>query len=351
MSVAVDRIRRVDALRGFAVCGIMLVNAWQQRVRHGPTSLDWVMENLFQSRFYPMFAFLFGLSFALFLRSARRRTRRPRVVMLRRLAVLAALGAAHILIDPGEVLLPYALLGAVVLLPASLLPRWAVLLVGCGALVAAVLDPRPYVLITALFLLGLAAAPDVEARVEARSGPARLGGADGLGSGPFLCVVCVAAAVLAAGLGWWWNHAPPGGGVYQAAALCGAAAYATAFLLLARHAAVFEALGRMTLTNYVTGTTVIVVAMPLLEADGTGAAVVVLAVVTVAAQAVFCRWWLARHRYGPLEWVWRTLTWWGTSRGTWWGVATTGQTVIRDPRSAVPDPRRPRSGDQPRDRA
>ena len=351
MKAAADRIRRVDALRGFAVCGIMLVNAWQQRVRHGPTSIDWVMTNLFQSRFYPMFAFLFGLSFALFLRSAGLRTRRPRVVMLRRLAVLAALGAAHMLIDPGEVLLPYALLGVVLLLPASLLPRGAVLLVGCGVLVASVLDPHPYVLITALFLLGLTAAPEG----EARRGAGRLGGADGLGSGPLLGAVCGTAALLAAGLTWWWNHAPPGGGVYQAAALCGAAAYATAFLLVARRTAVFEALGRMTLTNYVTGTTVIVVAMPLLEADHTGAAVVVLTVVTVAVQAVFCRWWLARHRYGPLERVWRTLTWWGTSLddsgGTWWGTAATGQTVIRDPRSAVPDSRRPRPGDQPLDRA
>nr|WP_240970969.1 DUF418 domain-containing protein [Microbispora sp. CL1-1] len=255
------------------------------------------------------------------------------------------------LIDPGEVLLPYALLGVVLLLPASLLPRGAVLLVGCGVLVASVLDPHPYVLITALFLLGLAAAPGG----EARRGAGRLGGADGLGSGPLLGAVCGTAALLAAGLTWWWNHAPPGGGVYQAAALCGAAAYATAFLLVARRTAVFEALGRMTLTNYVTGTTVIVVAMPLLEADHTGAAVVVLTVVTVAVQAVFCRWWLARHRYGPLERVWRTLTWWGTSLddsgGTWWGTAATGQTVIRDPRSAVPDSRRPRPGDQPLDRA
>ncbi|WP_169949509.1 DUF418 domain-containing protein [Microbispora sp. H11081] len=347
MSEPRDRIRRVDALRGFAVSGIMLVNAWQQTVRRTPTSIDWVMANLFQSRFYPMFAFLFGLSFALFLRSARRRTRRPRLVMLRRLAVLAVMGAAHILIDPGEVLLPYALLGVFVLLPASFLPRWAVLLAGCGTLVAAVLDARPYVLITALFLLGLAAAPVS----EPGRGRTRLGGADGLGSGPFLGVVCGVSAVLSVWLTWWWNHAPPGGGVYQAAALCGAVAYATAFLLVAGRAAVFETLGRTTLTNYVTGTTVIVVAMPRLEADRTGAAVVVLAVVTVVAQAVFCRWWLARHRHGPLEWVWRTLTWWGTSRGTWWGVATTGQTVIRDPRSAVPDPRRPRPGDQPRDRA
>ena len=29
-----------------------------------------------------------------------------------------------------------------------------------------------------------------------------------------------------------------------------------------------------------------------------------------AVQAVFSRWWLGRYRYGPLEWVWRCVTYW-----------------------------------------
>ncbi|MEU8195705.1 DUF418 domain-containing protein [Microbispora amethystogenes] len=332
-SVTVGRIRRVDALRGFAVCGIMLVNTWQWTVeRRDPSPFGWVMENLVQSRFYPIFAFLFGLSFALFLGAAQKRAARPRVVLLRRLSVLAVLGAAHTVVHPGGVLLPYALLGVAVLLPASLLPRWTVLLLGCGTLAASLLDSEPYVLITALFLLGLAAAPSVA------------DGTGGAGRTWVLAAVCAAAGVLTAGLTWWWNHAPPGGGVYQAAAVSGAAAYAAAFLLLARRTALFEALGRMALTNYVTGTLVISAVLPPPAAGGSGAVVVVgLTVVTLAAQAAFCRWWLARHRYGPLEQVWRTLT--------WWGEPPAGQTGSRDPHSAVPDPRRPRPEDQPRDRA
>jgi uncharacterized protein len=29
-----------------------------------------------------------------------------------------------------------------------------------------------------------------------------------------------------------------------------------------------------------------------------------------AAQVVFSKWWLARFRFGPLEWIWRCATNW-----------------------------------------
>lgn len=32
--------------------------------------------------------------------------------------------------------------------------------------------------------------------------------------------------------------------------------------------------------------------------------------VVIAAQLLFCRWWLARFRYGPMEWLWRAITYW-----------------------------------------
>ncbi|MBP2705700.1 DUF418 domain-containing protein [Microbispora sp. RL4-1S] len=325
------RIRSLDALRGLAVCGIMLVNTWQHVREHGTvTSVDWVMANLFQSRFYPVFAFLFGMGFALFLRSAADRTPRPRLVLLRRLGVLAVLGIAHRLADSGDVLLPYAVLGAVLLLPASLLPPSAVLLAGVGTTVVALLSGAPYLLIAALFLLGLAVVDHGWAERLAAP-PAHWAGA-----------VFWTSAAGAAGFTWWWNHRPPGGGVYQAAALCGATAYAAGLLLIGRRTAVLEALGRMALTNYLSGAAVILAAAPLLAADGSGAAIAGLSAATVAAQAVFCRWWLARHRYGPLEWLWRCLT--------WWRLVPNGQTGDRDTRSPLPDPRGPRSEDQPRNR-
>ncbi|MEV4895912.1 hypothetical protein AB0K48_41750, partial [Nonomuraea sp. NPDC055795] len=43
--VPVTRIRELDALRGFAVCGIMLVNTWQHAPHEPPQQpLDAVME-------------------------------------------------------------------------------------------------------------------------------------------------------------------------------------------------------------------------------------------------------------------------------------------------------------------
>ena len=27
-------------------------------------------------------------------------------------------------------------------------------------------------------------------------------------------------------------------------------------------------------------------------------------------QALFARWWLSRFAYGPLEWIWRSVTYW-----------------------------------------
>lgn len=320
------RIRDLDALRGFAICGIMLVNMWQHAITHRKaTSIDWVMGNLFQGRFYPIFAFLFGMGCALFLDSARARTSYTRLVLLRRLGVLALFGVIHWSVNPGEVLLPYAILGVVVLLPASFLPPVVVLLLGVGTTIAAMVTGNPWVFIAGLFPLGMAVV--------------RYGG-ENLPVGPGTFVV---TSVLAVALTWWWNNSPPGGGVYQAAGLCGAVAYATGFLLPARAsrrvARVFEPLGRMALTNYLTGTVVILTALPLLTADGTGIAVIGLSVVTLVVQAAFCRWWLARHRHGPLEWIWRSLT--------WWEPLPNGQTCTRDSRSTVPDPDRSRPEDEP----
>ena len=40
------------------------------------------------------------------------------------------------------------------------------------------------------------------------------------------------------------------------------------------------------------------------------AAVAGLTVGILLVQAVWSSWWLRAFRYGPVEWVWRCLTWW-----------------------------------------
>jgi len=78
--------------------------------------------------------------------------------------------------------------------------------------------------------------------------------------------------------------------------------------------AVLAPLGRMALTNYLTQSFVIAFVLfgvgPGLALAGKigTTALLAIVVVTYAAQLVFSRWWLGRFAYGPMEWVWRALT-------------------------------------------
>lgn len=76
--------------------------------------------------------------------------------------------------------------------------------------------------------------------------------------------------------------------------------------------AAFGWAGRMALTNYMTQVILLDV---LFTPHGFGMkvpAVLVFpaAIMLFVAQAWFSRWWLARYRHGPLEWVWRVVTNW-----------------------------------------
>ncbi|WP_265569745.1 DUF418 domain-containing protein [Sphingomicrobium nitratireducens] len=74
----------------------------------------------------------------------------------------------------------------------------------------------------------------------------------------------------------------------------------------------FAPAGRMALTNYITQS---VLNSVLFLGWGAGlmgkvpfVAVVPITLAIFFAQILFSRWWLARYRFGPLEWVWRSLT-------------------------------------------
>lgn len=305
------RVWQLDVLRGFALCGILVVNIPQ--ITQMPGYLDSgavhpvraALDVFVQNRFFPIFSLLFGISLALLLDGAAARTRHPRLVLLRRLVALGLLGIAHQLLQPGEALLPYAVVGLVVLLPASWLPRGLLLAGAAAALaLALVFAGAGLPLIPGLFLLGAAIT--------------RYGLLGALGSGRRqlgeLAVVACAAAVPAVA---WQNLA----GSDQADAVAGlvmATAY-TAGLLLALDSpagralrSVLEPLGRMALSNYVTATLLVVAADPILGLTGSNrwGAVFALAGAILAMQVGWSRWWLSRYRYGLLEWCLRCVTWW-----------------------------------------
>jgi uncharacterized membrane protein YeiB len=314
---ALRRITAVDALRGFALCGILLVNIPDQITRmvgydaaFHRYPIPAFLELFVHQRFFPIFSFLFGLSFAIFLEGAQRRSSHPRLLLVRRLVALGLLGLAHQRLHPGEALVPYAIIGLLILLPVSWLPMWVVLPAGLVGLVASVtLVSGGIASIPGLFLLGLAVARFGIARtLDRRTGQ--------------LAAVLALAVPAAAAAGWWQHTYPPAGPfatrIAAAAGLLGALGYATAVLLVLRTrlgrplSAVLEPLGQMALTNYLTATLAVVAAAgPLgLWYSARWGTAMVLAVVILAVQAVFSRWWLAQFRYGPMEWGLRCVTWW-----------------------------------------
>ena len=96
-----------------------------------------------------------------------------------------------------------------------------------------------------------------------------------------------------------------------AAILCG-------FVLLYRKPAAqralnhFESFGRMALTNYVMqsiiGTFIFYGWVLGMLGKMTNSYAFLLALMVIYLQMRISRWWLKRYLYGPLEWVWRSLT-------------------------------------------
>jgi uncharacterized protein len=75
---------------------------------------------------------------------------------------------------------------------------------------------------------------------------------------------------------------------------------------------VFEPVGRMALTNYLMHSIICVVlsygfGLALWWRIGAGAAIAIAAAI-ILVQIPLSAWWLSRYRFGPIEWIWRRLT-------------------------------------------
>ncbi|MEY2248266.1 DUF418 domain-containing protein [Streptomyces sp. BF23-18] len=157
------RVDGIDVLRGFALLGILLVNA---QLMAGPytafgggpdasaadRAAAWAVTAT--TTVYQLFSFLFGYSFVLHRRAARRTGAVFPALHLRRTAGLFGLGLAHaVLLYPGDILMTYAVLAlvlyglrdltprAAVRLAVALVTGLAVVLLGCGLLTVALTEP------------------------------------------------------------------------------------------------------------------------------------------------------------------------------------------------------------------
>jgi uncharacterized protein len=120
-----DRIALLDALRGFALAGIFLINLgsfsglafmkpeersmFPTAAVDGPAML--LILWLAYGKFYSLFSLLFGIGFSLQLGAAERRGDARLRVFRRRLAVLLGFGAVHMYFWEGDILFFYALMG------------------------------------------------------------------------------------------------------------------------------------------------------------------------------------------------------------------------------------------------
>jgi len=131
-------------LRGFALLGILLVNALYMAgphaeagggSPHGPQAdavAEWLVTALFGAKFYLLFSFLFGYSFTLQRAAAERTASALAPRHLRRLGCLFLLGLAHgVLLFPGDVLMVYAVLGLVLFALRDVTSRTALWTAAC----------------------------------------------------------------------------------------------------------------------------------------------------------------------------------------------------------------------------
>jgi uncharacterized protein len=369
-----ERCTALDAIRGLALLGVLLVNlhgdfrvslaehllTFHTSPRWEDRATDVAVAALLEFKAFALFSLLFGAGLAVFADRAADRGASPTRFLARRLLVLLALGLGHLLVVwNGDILTLYAVCG-LLLLPLRRLPAAALAVAGATAFAL------PYVLPWGL------AWPTEETFRELAAEAARAYTTGGLGDvlafhgrETRLLILPLLVAVLprtwglmALGAAAWkagvfrnpgghgrllWGVVLVGGGVGGAAtlllvdaastgqpigfapALVEAAssaplalAYAAGLLLALRSpsatrlAAPFAAAGQMALTNYLAQSLVLSLLfygyglglygrLGSLAAVGVGLAV-------YAGQVVFSWAWLGRYRFGPVEWVWRSLT-------------------------------------------
>lgn len=395
-----QRLVTLDALRGFAVMGILAMNIVafampeaayiSPKAYGGETPADlagWAIGFiLFDGKMRGLFSILFGASMLLIVERARASGQDATAVHYRRMAWLAVFGFAHYLfVWWGDILFLYACIGCIAFAfrdwEARRLIRWAVGLFALGTLLMTLLFGAQLVLAQAVDDPGASAAMAAAGR-DVIAGYAGLGDAvdaelalyrggylpilaERLGHAdtPLLMVLMsaletlplmmIGMALLRSGFlaGHWESAAyrrtalrwlPPGllltvllawvqwrGGFdyllslniflawAQPARLMMTIGYAALLvLLIRRHAASgwiarVAATGQAAFSNYI-GTSLVMTSLFYGYGLGLFGAVgrLPLYLFVIGASALMLLWskpWLARFRYGPLEWLWRSL--------------------------------------------
>ena len=400
----------LDALRGFALLGIILANfpefsLWtfqtdetleQLSAPEVDQSLRFLLYLLIDGKFYTIFSILFGIGFSIIIANIMRRTPlglngKPQTsqgfrIFYRRMSILALIGLAHLLlIWSGDILLLYALMGMLLplfwrcsnhgilrwavlflLLPLGIeLSRWLTgfslaeipyrlwwhtathygiteenfgtwlrdadtyrnvsqfLMQGAWERLWEFIDGNRYFKVLGLFLIGLyigrrrlyaALAPGSDPADEEKT-VRLLKRTAGWGS--------VLGLPLSIFYAWSATHGHPFGNIihsllYTSSVYPLGLSYMAAFCLLYRRTALSQVWlmlaypGRMALTNYLSQSVfgiILFYGIGLgMGADTSLLATEILALCVFLSQIFISAIWLHFCQFGPLEWIWRMLT-------------------------------------------
>jgi uncharacterized protein len=347
-----ERLVALDILRGVALFGVMAINLvfefrvsiFEQFLPVGDLAspLDRMiatfLEEAIELKAFALFSLLFGAGLAI---QFDRLAGKPRAVLLvRRLLALLAFGIIHLtLIWNGDILTEYALAGLVVL-PLLYGPRW--LLAGCALALLAVYASS--------YLLRLLPFPDpgwlahriVEARQTYATGSfleiLRFRVHEIAAIAPLhvwvfprtLALFLIGALIWRTGI---VQRASENRGLLFSAGLTAAVstafvgsvlatvtlafAYAAFIIGLASTAVGMKLLGwaaplgRMAFTNYIVQSLIF---GWVFYGYGLGlfgklnvSTALTFGLTVYAGQVFFSQWWLRRYRFGPIEWLWRSL--------------------------------------------
>jgi uncharacterized protein len=387
-----SRVKSLDVMRGFAVLGILVVNAayfsapWQTGFDPtlAPLAIDettlwswFVMHVFFEMKCITLFSLLFGAS--IYMVGGERSDKTRGAVLRRRLIWLLIFGLIHaLLIWYGDILVTYAITGFLVMFARSWTPRTLIIvgvllyllsigLQGMLALVAGILPAEKMSGIAAdlqtIFAIQPAELERMQAAYQAGALSAtqeniatwvqfignafvglviRTAGVMMIGMALFklgflsgrgpawlygLMLAIGAAALAAVGYQAWLNweagfelmHMMTRGALANTAlSIFVSIGYASLFVLLVKAGArlltePLAAVGRMAFTNYITQSLI----MTTIFYGGRGFGLwgevdrpTLWAIVLVvwALQLIWSPLWLARFEMGPLEWIWRRLS-------------------------------------------
>jgi uncharacterized membrane protein YeiB len=318
------RIDALDYLRGFALMGIILVNIiplLSVTLPEAQTSDATYLRFLYlfvEGRFYTIFTFLFGVGFYLFITRANDKGENGYILFLRRILALFIFGLVHVQYHPGEALTVYAI-GGLLILPFYKANKVVNLVVGTVMLLVLSFFSTKIYMIFPLMLLGIAAG---QYRVfEGISHYRRR-------IAIFTGIMFVFSVV---GLIYQFQNAPFLFGLETEATFVESrrflligitigpfvSAFYVGLMVLLLHLPIvgkvlspIKSYGRMALTNYVSQTALILLAGKGLNLFNhiTYLQSLYLCLAIYVFQLIFSMIWLRYFRFGPLEWIWRVVT-------------------------------------------